>query len=677
MRLGVRVRTVSLLNIKRAMSPMGTSLSTVSVPDWQTACASKFNCTSEGLVNILGEAIFPTCPANGSLPPDVWGISNRACEQSCGIFTQSVDFTSSALTMSTWLLPWLALIAQLPFEANGSINFMSACLSIGSPALAAYSIALTAFNRRYISIAFRKIKETAQHNSRCRYMVERVDAAAFILRETQQCPMRANQRAGELASLIILDDDNGQQKFWITAEKDLRNTRRGFTQSFLAQVLFAFLAYLISFIAAVHDSLGSPDVGNQFASSTVWSWMFPIVFGYVRVGSQCKVGTIKKALTDHKFIPERDITGKVEYVAQTGLCSNADLHILSDARSGAFSTFRETLPLLPIHQRHVSGASQSEIPSLHSRGVCSGSQAPFPHMSRKGSVDQDSQSDYVLAQQGIPKLSPNDFDESPSPLLTWWGFDVRGDERTEGPIFNYARIFTWFTFAGHVQRGFENGISSFRTMFNPSTARDAAIRCRLEPELSAFIPLSTLHQHPHIIHHMFQAALVALFLQWGTTGAAILVAYWTPAVGLGCRSGGYLIYGIAATVSWLMLVFSNLISHEVMQRLEVRDQRGTRGLSALAVITRITGKTLAIFNAAWLIASGVMEDIGAFQTCWCDTDAFQYHGNGWISVFKDASDLRNVAGGTWIGGFVWSMGVCLAVSAVFAYQVNGERNSLD
>ncbi|KAF9060608.1 hypothetical protein BDP27DRAFT_1339386 [Rhodocollybia butyracea] len=589
-----------------SVTAMGTSLSTVSMPDWQTGCACKFNCTSEGLVNILGEAISPTCPANGSLPPDVWGISNRACEQSCGVFTQvstilgSVDFTSSALTMSTWL----ALIAQLPFEANGSINFLSTCLSIGSPALAAYSIALTAFNRQYISIAFRKITEAAQHNSRCRYMVKRVDAAAFILRETQQCPMRANQRAGELASLIILDDDN---------------------------VLFAFLAYLISFIAAVHDSLGQPQ------HRTVWSWMFPIVFGYVRVGSQCKVGTIKKALTDHKFIPERDITGKVEYVAQT-----------------AFSAFRETLPLLPIHQRHASGASQSETPSLHTRGVCSGSQVPFPHMSRKGSVDRDSQSDYVLAQQGIPKLSPNDLEDSPSPPLTWWGFDVRGDERTEGPIFKYARIFTWFTMG-------------FPAMLDPSTARDAAIRCRLEPELRAFIPLSTLHQHLHIIHHMFQAALVALFLQWGTTGAAILVAYWTPAVGLGCRSGGYLIYGIAATVSWLMLVFSNLISHEVMQRLEVRDQRGMHGLRGLAVITRITGKTIAIFNAVWLIASSVMEDIGAFQTCWCDTDAFQYHGNGWISVFKDASDLRNEA----------SMGVCLAVSAVFAYQVNGERNSLD
>ncbi|KAF9062644.1 hypothetical protein BDP27DRAFT_1427702 [Rhodocollybia butyracea] len=612
---------------------MGTSLSTVNVPNWQTACASKFNCISDGLVNILGEPIFPTCSANGSLPADVWGISTRACQQSCGsgALTQvakSVDFTSSAITMTTWLLPWLALIAQLPFEANGSMNLLSACLSIGSPALAAYSIALTAFNRRYISIAFRQIKEIAQNNARCRYMVERVDAAAFILQESQQCPMRANQKAGELASLIILDEDNCQQKFWLTAEKDLRNTRRGFTQSFLAQ--------------------GSPDVGLQFASSTVWSWMFPVVFGYVRVGSQCKVGTIKKALTDHKFVPERGIDGEVEYVAQTALCPNADLpNIEMRRQTRLLNISRETVPLLPVH-RHYAPTSQLQVrPSLNT--------------SHTGGVGSDLQSDDVSAQQGTLASEPNlasssnlndlmnDLNSSLSPL-TWWGFDVRGDERREGPIFNYARIFTWFTFVGHVRRG---------------------------PRAQSFHAVIQALSSSRMIHHMLLAACVALFLQWGTTGAAIFIAYRTPAIGLGCRSGSYLIYGVAATLSWLILVFSNIVSHEIMQRLEAQDKRSTRSLSGLAVITRLTGKSIAVANAAWLIASSVMEDIGTFQTCWCQTDAFQFHENGWTPVFKDASDLRNAAGGIWIGGFIWSIGVCIAVSAVFAYQVNGERDSSD
>ncbi|KAF9062645.1 hypothetical protein BDP27DRAFT_1481868 [Rhodocollybia butyracea] len=175
-----------------------------------------------------------------------------------------------------------------------------------------------------------------------------------------------------------------------------------------------------------------------------------------------------------------------------------------------------------------------------------------------------------------------------------------------------------------------------------------------------------------------RSAFVALFLQWGTTGAIIFVAYRTPAVELGCSSGSHLIYGIVATVSWLVLVFSNLVSHEIMQRLEVQDKRSTRSLSGLAVITRLKGKAPAIVNAAWLIACSVMEDIGTLQTCCrCATDAFQFHENGWTSVFKDVSDLGNVAEGTWIGGFLWSITVCIVVAAIFAYRVNGEQISLD
>lgn len=118
------------------------------------------------------------------------------------------------------------------------MNILSGCLAVGSPALATYSLTLTALNRRYISHGFHQLKDRVQNLREARseysYMVERVDSAAFILREVQQCPMRANQRDGALASLIVLDDP-GRQHFWKSAAKDLKNTRRGFTYSFLAQ----------------------------------------------------------------------------------------------------------------------------------------------------------------------------------------------------------------------------------------------------------------------------------------------------------------------------------------------------------------------------------------------------------------------------------------------------------
>ncbi|KAJ7811231.1 hypothetical protein B0H14DRAFT_3479897 [Mycena olivaceomarginata] len=362
---------------------MGISLSTQYVSSWQAACGSQFNCTSDGLVNITGGLLSPidTCPANGSIPAEVWGITAVACAQHCGpdVFRQSVNFSTSAITLTTWLLPWITLIAQLPFEANGWMNILSGCLAVGSPALATYSLTLTALKRR----------------------------------EVQQCPMRANQRDGALASLIVLDDP-GRQHFWKSAAKDLKNTRRGFTYSFLAQVIMAFVAYLISFIGAVHDSLGSPDVGLQFASSTVWSWMFPVVFGYIRVGSQYKAGSIKEALTDNKIIPQPGTTGG-GHLYQTGLCPNAELH--------------------------------SPLTS--------------------GDQDKNHDTETITAIESTP------------PSLSWCGFDVRGDERREGPIFNYARIFTWFAFAEHVRGGFETSIKSFQKAGTaiPSTPEAVAASC--------------------------------------------------------------------------------------------------------------------------------------------------------------------------------------------------------
>ncbi|KAJ7136746.1 hypothetical protein C8R44DRAFT_767806 [Mycena epipterygia] len=659
---------------------MGVSLSTQYVPSWQDSCAATFNCTSEGLVNKLGEAIAApaACVTNGSVSPDVWGITFKACQENCGIgiLRQSVEFSSSAITIATWLLPWIALIAQLPFEASGWMDLLSGFLSVGSPALAAYSLALTTFNRQYISRKFRKLRDRAEQEMHKQYhrIFERIDAAAFILQEAQQCPMRANQRNGEIASLIVLNDER-IDNFWKIAAKDLKNTRRGFTYSFLAQVLLAFLTCLISFIAAVHDSLGSPDVGLQFASSTVWSWMFPIVFGYIGVGSQYKAGCIKAALTDNRIMPDRDTAGEVQYVYQKGLCANADVYApltpaaaASDTRSGArrvdrkdasfglnrshtlparFPSMVDATPLVPINQ-----ASTSQV---------------NPHARRTSlTSDHDDITQPLLPAPLAPASRPP----------TWWGFDVRGDERREGPIFTYARIFTSFACTEYVRRGFAASIQKFRDHEPiPEEPKEAAKSCgfHARQNLVAFTAWSEIPTSA--IQHMIGAAIVALFLQWGTTGAAIYVAYNTPAVGLGCRSGSYLIYGIAATLSWAMLVFSHLVSHAFMQRFEQDPERPRtavmNALAGLAVITRFTGKAIAISNAVWLVVSSVLEDIGTFQTCWCQTDAIQYGANGWTPVFKGAVDLRATAGGVWIGRFIFSIAVSVLVGGFFAYLGDG------
>ncbi|KAK7046418.1 hypothetical protein R3P38DRAFT_2507461 [Favolaschia claudopus] len=646
---------------------MGASLSTKSVPDWQTACASTFNCSSDGLVDINGQPISCNVSViNSTLAPEVWGITYQACVAHCGMdkIKQSIEFSAAAIPLTTWLLPWLALIAQLPFEAEGWMDILSACLCLGSPALAVYSLALTAFNRGYISRSFRRLKHIAEIETRpeYRYMAGRVDAVAFLLREVQQCPMRANQRNGDLANLLVLNDQE-RQIFWKHVAKDLRNTRRGFTYSFAAQVVLAFITYLISFIAAVHDSLGSTEVGLQFASSTVWSWMFPVVFGYIRVGSQCKAGAIQEALVDNASYPERDQDGAAEtsFAFQRGLRPNADMFPpLSHEERTLTDDSRENYyhGITPSTENFALNDLQPHEPLLL--------QVPHPSGSTRSPV--------YSSEDITTPVSPIIHLDRALPLTTWWGFDVRGDEHREGPIFNYARVLTWFAFVGHIEHALDTCLENFKDrMPIPMTTENAGECCGFRParkDLAAFMAWGKI---PHsALKRMGLAALVAFFVQWGTTGAAIFVAYHTPAVGIGCRSGSYLVYGLAATASWILLVFSNLVSHALMQRVEL--DKATRMavcfLGGLAVTSRFIGKVIAISNAAWLIASTVLEDIGFFETCWCQTNAFQFGHDGWTSIFKGSADLRDAASGNWIGGFIWSTGVCIFTAGIFAYGPN-------
>ncbi|KAK0236302.1 hypothetical protein EDD85DRAFT_636622 [Armillaria nabsnona] len=55
---------------------------------------------------------------------------------------------------------------------------------------------------------------------------------------------------------------------------------------------------------------------------------------------------------------------------------------------------------------------------------------------------------------------------------------------------------------------------------------------------------------------ILKASIAALVVQWSTTGASIVVLYFTPTKGLGCRSLCFLLYGLVSTVAWWCMVVS-------------------------------------------------------------------------------------------------------------------------
>lgn len=140
--------------------------------------------------------------------------------------------------MSTWLFPFFALVAQLPFETRDlRNNFLSGCLALGSPMLMTYSLALTVMNRRHVLRVFSDLKRRAKMaGTATREWGTRLKLASYVLAEIQHAPVRAHQDDNWLSSLISLE---GNSDFWTDVDKALRRTRRGFTYSFFAQGLLA------------------------------------------------------------------------------------------------------------------------------------------------------------------------------------------------------------------------------------------------------------------------------------------------------------------------------------------------------------------------------------------------------------------------------------------------------
>jgi hypothetical protein len=128
---------------------------------------------------------------------NVTAITYDLCVEQCGAGQEPFQWTVFSQQFSSWLLPWLALVSQLPFGANDKcVNLESMLLTLGSPTLAAYSLSLTALNGRWIAQLFSN------------YRYPNVKNAVRILSSLQQSPLRVDTDDALLASLIMLPQND-------------------------------------------------------------------------------------------------------------------------------------------------------------------------------------------------------------------------------------------------------------------------------------------------------------------------------------------------------------------------------------------------------------------------------------------------------------------------------------
>lgn len=424
-------------------------------------------------------------------------------------------------------------------------------LTVGSPALAVYSLALTVVNYRW---AYRKFT-TIKYPNRMK--------AAQILTSLQQIPLRVTSEDGLLASLIVLSEND---EWW---DEMVDRLDYNYTWSISTATSIAWVA--IAFIFTVVDSftmLGQNINSNGQGVGSLWLWLLPLVVGWLLFpvsGRSKLVSALYRA-------------NEVACVASSDQDNDS---AIMEARKPDFK---------PIFAKCIS---DDRAISLLERSL----------------------------RQAVYR-----------------------DEGKSAPIFNYARFWGWLDVVEEVVEAFER--ASDKVKKHKSVSGEPWVLADRWAEIypanrAGFLAQVQAYCGDHSLKlverrrrwgegaftRITVASLFALGVQWGTTISSVLVVFYTPTTGLGCRSGAYIIYGALSTLIWAMLLVSSVLSHYCSIHSPHDDTSHPRpsmfsstSIAAwISVLFRRVAVVIASVNSIWIIVTCVFQFSNVFDTCYCNS----------------------------------------------------------
>ena len=189
------------------------------------------------------------------------GINYETCVNYCGSGRTPGKWSTFSPQFTAWLLPFIALTAQLPFEALSTWdNVMSTLLMVGSPALATYSLTLSFFGTRWL----RKLCDSATDGmprgtdgrTKKKHIRTLFDHMKEVLCLAQQEPFE-NLKFCQLRQELDLDIEK-EGHWWEKLDKIVNKTKRGYTASFIHQLLWVNIAFALTIV----DAFGSERVST-------------------------------------------------------------------------------------------------------------------------------------------------------------------------------------------------------------------------------------------------------------------------------------------------------------------------------------------------------------------------------------------------------------------------------
>lgn len=540
--------------------------------------------------------------------------------------------------MTNYLLPWLGLTAQLPYE-TGSVsgNFESFCLAVGSPMLTTFSLMSTTLNAHSTSKVFEAEFGNGKANGDIK---EAVDAAEYFLCGSQQAPVRIKEEQFR----EMFDEVPGTLRDrWVIVKERLRNTRRQYTFSLVAQTSFGVVAWVLTIVGSYVTSLGQHSEALLLSSGTLWTWLVPVVLGWMAVGVQSRENTVRdaiqgerrereatplKALEVEENNPSQELTALLGYVKgderwQGPAYNYARILTYPKLRDRIVAAFKERLE----RQERSVGSAESE------HNV------------------QNQQVEPVVHEQD-PTHNPTNSSTEPSHNIQTLQVEPPSHDQTS----TSSSAITIAPSTDHPPPPHTNTNELEKAHTSTSNTNNP------------YTPWQKILDTPDWAKNFLVSNLVAVTLQWGTTGSAIVISYLTEVRGLGCRSGSYLLYGILATAAHVLLLTSVALSHHAMLKVTMGEQSQNKtttkkptksssptAIQYLAVLTRFLGKSLATFNALWIILSSIFELIGFYESCWCTGTVLGLGNRAWVVLFVSGDKMREDAEPSWIGGLAMSL----------------------
>jgi hypothetical protein len=231
---------------------------------------------SEGATDVNGNPV-----TNMS---DVAVIPYSFCVRACGSSVANIWWSSFFQQFSTWLLPWLALSSQLPYGGRfNRDNLLSIALTIGSPTLAGYSLALTVLNEQWIA---RRFDGLAFPNSQY---------AAYVFASLQQMPIKVTTEDCLLASLVVLPEND---QWWQQMAVQLNYTVP-WTLVATFNIAWVVVPYILTITTSLTDFINSAAHTDSLVGQSVgsaWFWMLALVTGYLWISPKCDFNRVKGIL---------------------------------------------------------------------------------------------------------------------------------------------------------------------------------------------------------------------------------------------------------------------------------------------------------------------------------------------------------------------------------------------